>query len=727
MVVILFGNKLFSQQIINNGGTIVMSGAAYMVVNNASFINNGTFTPSTGTVSFTGTTAYNIGTTGSSATNFYNLTNSNTTTGTVNADVTVANTLSVTAGTLACGSVTANGLGSPITNLTLLSTAGNTANVSAVGGTITGNVNVQRYIPNKRSWRLMTAPVSGSNSIFTTWQISNNKTANLGMYVSGASANISANGMDPSPKNTPSIKSWNYTNSQYVNIINTITSNISLPANGTVASNIGYFVFIRGDRNTTFSPYATPTITTLTSTGALQTGTLTCTASPSIVNKYTLVGNPYAAPIDFSTTTRTNLVNRFYAWDPLLNAVGGYVLVDNAANGAAYTVTPYSGSTAQTKILQSGQAFFVETATAAAASITFNESNKSSLVSTNTGFKPMEPLSPSNITSSIAANLYLLNSDSTTLMADGNLTQFNKNYSDSILVEDAIKFTNINENLGVLRHGVTLALESRPNLSVTDTIFLNLSRTTQRAYQFQFVPGSLEKSNLVGYLQDKYLNTSTEISLKNNTPVNFTIDGNAASAAADRFQIVFKTVLPFNFTCITATKNNSEIAVEWKVANETDIAQYNVEKSKDGTNFIKVNTNLVKGNNNATNNYIWLDENAQTGENIYRVKMFGKDGSTKYTENVKVTIAAINTGISIYPNPIKEGKINIQMGNQPSGTYHLSLTNNNGQVIYTGTIQNNSNKSNFLINLNTKAAKGIYNLQITTPQNKITPQKLIVE
>ena len=107
--------------------------------------------------------------------------------------------------------------------------------------------------------------------------------------------------------------------------------------------------------------------------------------------------------------------------------------------------------------------------------------------------------------------------------------------------------------------------------------------------------------------------------------------------------------------------------------------------------------------------------------------MTGKDGSTKYTETVKVNIADINTGITIYPNPIKEGKINIQMGNQPTGNYQLSITNNNGQVIYTGMVQNNSTKSTFLINLNTKAAKGIYNLQITTPQNKISTQKLIVE
>lgn len=727
LVLVLGGEVVCGQQIINNGGAITMSGAVTMVVNNASFINNGSFTAGGGTVAFTGTTAYTVGTNNANgSTNFYNLTNNSTNTGTVTLS-TVSNTLNVSTGTLACGSATANTLGSPITNLTLLSTSGLTANVSSVGGAITGDVNVQRYIPNKRSWRLITAPVSGYNSIFTTWQIGGNNTANMGMYVSGASANLSSNGMDPSARNTPSLKTWDYTNALFVPITSTKTSNISLPINGTTASNIGYFVFIRGDRNTSFNQYATPTTTTLTSTGALQTGQKTFTASSSITNKYTLVGNPYASPIDFTNVTRTNLVNRFYAWDPLLNTVGGYVLVDDSGNTGTYSVTPYSGTTAQTKILQSGQAFFIQTLSAAVASITFMESCKSSTASNNTGFRPLYPVSPKNINSSIAANLYLLNADSTIIMADGSLTQFNNSYSDSVLVEDAVKFTNINETFGLLRHGVKLALESRPILSVNDTLFLNLSRTSQRLYEFQFVPTNLEGTNLIGTLEDKYLQTKTAISLSNTTSINFKVDTSAASAAADRFQIVFKTLLPFAFTDIVGIKKNRDIDVHWKVANETDIVQYELEKSADGVSFTRIATLSVTGSNNPVNNYTCLDTKAITGDNIYRVKMVSLDGKIKYTSNVVVNMAPLTTGNFIYSNPVKNKQVNLQMNNQAIGIYKLAVTNNSGQLMYTGTVQNNGNNSRFVIQLNNETATGLYNLQITSPTNTVNTQKLIVE
>ena len=746
IVVVLFGTKLFSQQIINNGGTIVMSGAAYMVVNNASFINNGTFVPSTGTVSFTGSgaasSAYSIGTTNTtpSLTPFYNLTINNianTIIGTVNPDVSVANTLSVSSGTLACGTAT------PATNLTLLSTSTNTADVSAVTGVITGYVNVERYLPAKRAWRLLTAPVRGTGTttgnIFSTWQISGAATANRGMFITGPGAinqtpTSSNNGLDYTTRTSSSMKTWSYglTTPAYTAVSSTNTPISTNNGNAGSPDNIGYFVFVRGDRTpANIAAFSTSTsVTTLTSVGPLQTGMQTFALSATAAaGSYVLMGNPYAAPVDITkvlaTATTTNVNYTFYTWDASLATVGAFVTFQST-DGVTYSKSPTSS---QTTVLQSGQAFFVKTIAAnTATSLVFKEAYKSTSVLPTAGFKPNTVNNALDMNSSLRANLYYVHADSSIALADGNLTQFNNSYSDSVVDnEDAIKLINTNENLGLSRHNATLAIESRPNLMVTDTIFLHLVKTTQRAYRFQFEPLNLDNSNLVGYLQDKYLNTSTEISLSNTTPIDFAVDANAGSAAADRFQIVFKTVLPFAFTNIAATKNNSDIAVEWKVANETDIAQYDVEKSANGTSFTKVNTNLVKGINNAANSYIWLDENAQIGDNIYRVKMWANDGSSKYTDNVKVTIADINTGIHIYPNPIKEGKVNIQMGNQPSGNYQLSITNNNGQVVYTGTVQNNSNRSSFLINLNTLVAKGIYNLQITTPQNKISTRKLIVE
>ena len=52
---------------------------------------------------------------------------------------------------------------------------------------------------------------------------------------------------------------------------------------------------------------------------------------------------------------------------------------------------------------------------------------------------------------------------------------------------------------------------------------------------------------------------------------------------------------------IAAAKNNNNIAVEWEVANETDITGYEVERSTDGTNFIKVKKSMKLAVNKQNN------------------------------------------------------------------------------------------------------------------------------
>ena len=728
-IFIFIGHGLFAQQMINSGGTIIMSGPVTMVVKNASFVNNGLFAAGTySNAIFSGANAYSIGTSGTlvDSTNFYNLYITNTAAATILPFVGVQDTISVTAGKV-------NSAG----NLTLLSTLACTANVSAatVANSITGNVNVQRYIPGKRAWRLLTAPVAVANSVFSSWQNSGNYVAGRGMFVSGpAATNVlplaTNNGMDFSDRNNSSMKSWDYTlaTPAFVPVSNT-NSSISLPT-VTSAANIGYFVFVRGDRaRTNINNIINSNITTLTSTGLLQTGAQTFnipTATAS--NSFVLLGNPYAAPVDFAKATLTNVNKTFYTWDPAINVLGAYVTVSYTAITAKYITVPVSVSATQSTIIQSGQAIFVQTITKGnPTSVAFNENNKPAVSSTNIGFRPIVPVEPITIVSSIAVNLYLVQKDSTLQLADGNLTQFNSGFNETVFpLEDAVKFTNLNESFGLMRHGTTLAIESRPNLYANDTLFFKLWRTTRRPYRFIFEPKYLSNKNLVGYLEDKYLNRSSEISLSKQTAVNFEVDGNAASAETDRFKMVFKTLYPAKFLSLKGYQKFSDVAVEWSVSNEADIDHYDVEKVSVTNDFIKVNTVQVQRNNTPANNYIWLDKNALPGKNTYRIKVIGTDGSIKISENVTVTIATATEGITIYPNPIKEGVMHLQMNDQPEGAYQLSLTNNSGQLIYTGRVQNISRNGNLSINIKPTPASGVYNLKIITPENKISTQKIIV-
>lgn len=77
-------------------------------------------------------------------------------------------------------------------------------------------------------------------------------------------------------------------------------------------------------------------------------------------------------------------------------------------------------------------------------------------------------------------------------------------------------------------------------------------------------------------LVDKFLGNSTSVSLSSNTLVDFTVTTRPASAAADRFYVVFKAFrpVPVTITSVSANRNSdATVTVNWKSENETSMQQ----------------------------------------------------------------------------------------------------------------------------------------------------------
>lgn len=720
IVVCLLASSIHAQEItINPRSRMVLNGAVFLVVNNMAFQNNGSFAAGKSTVNFRGHRDTLVSyVSGSNSTTFNNLSISKSAYGVaLKSPVIVKDVLAVNAGNLYTDS-----------NLTLRSDENLTARLDVVpsGSYIIGKANVERYIPARRAWRLITAPVSSSNSIYNSWQNKGVYSSGSGLLVTGPNPSAAAgNGLDYSEFNNISMRGFNYSTQQFTNVLNTKVA-VS-PGNSGSADNAGYFIFIRGDRNPVNTYVNNVNITTLSSIGSLQTGTQTFTASADTNKRYTLVGNPYASPVDFDNVTRTNLKKRFYVWDPSLNTVGGYVMLDDLDNDGSYSKSVMGSS--QTKHLQSSQAFFVQTNTNAAASITFNEISKSG-GNNNQLFRPVTPGGTAALgAGELNATLNLLNADSTIILADGALVEFDNIYNAGVDLDDAAKFSNTNENISIVRNNVALAAERRPALGIYDTVYLRLTTTTKRNYQFVFNVTGLEQPGMMGFLEDSYLGTSTLISLSGITTVNFALNAATGSTAINRFKIVFKpavATLPVTITHVNAYQKNSNIEVEWKVENELNMVKYDVEKSRDGTTFTHAGTTIVNGGNNAYHSYNWLDIHPATGNNFYRIKSYDMSGAIQYSAIVKLAIAKISNGFSIYPNPVTGNVINLRLDSQPVGEYQVKLTNTMGQVIFEHTIQNDGSSSQGL-NTRSKLPAGMYQLEITGKGSKPVTLKVIVE
>ena len=303
---------------------------------------------------------------------------------------------------------------------------------------------------------------------------------------------------------------------------------------------------------------------------------------------------------------------------------------------------------------------------------------------------------------------------------DGVLSKFDDSYSNAIDEMDARKSMNSAENLAIKTAGKLLVVESRHTITEQDTIFLNLTGERNQPYRFHFDAENLDPS-VQGFLVDNYLNTRTPLNMTGSTDVNFTVANVTGSNAANRFMIVFEPLkaLPVTFTSIKAYKQDKNINVEWRVDNEMNMKQYEVEKSTNGTQFSSIAVKAATANNGGSAVYVIADANPVEGFNYYRVKSVDVNGKLSYTNVVKVLVGSMKQDITIYPNPITDGMIHLQLMNMPEGKYNIRLLNKLGQLIVQKQITHAGGNATELIKWDYNLAHGMYQLEVTKPDGTV--------
>ena len=147
-----------------------------------------------------------------------------------------------------------------------------------------------------------------------------------------------------------------------------------------------------------------------------------------------------------------------------------------------------------------------------------------------------------------------------------------------------------------------------------------------------------------------------------------------------------------------------------------------MEKSADGIKFFK--SAIVPATNISYQSYKWSDKNVSMGYHYYRVKAIDINGQISLTQIVKVYVG-MDADISVYPNPIVNEVINVQLTNQPKGQYQIRLINPLGQVVITKEIMHSGGNTNEPIKWNRNFAKGMYQLEITKPGGELKVIKVV--
>ncbi len=528
----LLGNSniLFAQMKVNSGSEIYISNAENLYIGE-NLTNYGTITMGTGQLTLagnltdSGTIALSNATLGFSGSNAQSINlNGNQTVANVSVNKS-ANGISLDKGTLLVKQAATVTAGTLTTNskLTLKSDATATARIANSAGTITGNVNIEQYVPSgKRKYRHISHPFN-SNQALTLLTNTIDITGNTDGVTNNVAKTIGT-GFTTTATNNPSAFWFNTSNADN-NSVNggwaAFTAADGSGTNNTWGIGQGIRVLFRGAKGEGINSGSyTPSGVTLQMSGNVNQGDVVTNLSAAGVGTgqgFNLIGNPYPSPVDisaviFSSASQANINKTVYTRNPQTGAYVSQLIT----SGTPYVIPAYS-------------AVFVKANAASSPAITFTEASKASTASATT-FKHEQY---------IQNGLQLFASANNQVIDNINLA-FNINNQASF--EDAFDAIKLNNDefdfYSIANDGQKLATDFRP-LDVNTNIPLGLRLAAgQKEITIEVAANTIQNNQEV-YLFDNLNRNSTL--LNNGAKYTFTIDANNAATTGDnRLFIYFK-------------------------------------------------------------------------------------------------------------------------------------------------------------------------------------------
>ena len=146
-----------------------------------------------------------------------------------------------------------------------------------------------------------------------------------------------------------------------------------------------------------------------------------------------------------------------------------------------------------------------------------------------------------------------------------------------------------------------------------------------------------------------------------------------------------------------------------------------MERSEDGKSFSKI-ASLAAGNNEQ---YSYKDEVPFSGNNYYRIKAIARTEKGIYSNIVRVNMNSNIAELTTYPNPVKDGNVQINVSNLNKGAYLVNIYNSLGQKVAEKQLNYEGGSSRMNMNIQSLAA-GMYHLSLTNDKGeKIAEQKIV--
>ncbi|GAA4747664.1 lamin tail domain-containing protein [Flavisolibacter ginsenosidimutans] len=139
--------------------------------------------------------------------------------------------------------------------------------------------------------------------------------------------------------------------------------------------------------------------------------------------------------------------------------------------------------------------------------------------------------------------------------------------------------------------------------------------------------------------------------------------------------------LPVKFANLKAVQKAGVIYVSWSNLTESEIKDYTVERSANGSDFVAL-TKINPTSNRANQaDYFVVDAAPARGANFYRIRSTETSGKTFFSNILKLNPSGIVPSLLVYPNPLKGNEAVLQLSNVPAGKYTVQVVGADGRTI----------------------------------------------
>lgn len=179
------------------------------------------------------------------------------------------------------------------------------------------------------------------------------------------------------------------------------------------------------------------------------------------------------------------------------------------------------------------------------------------------------------------------------------------------------------------------------------------------------------------------------------------------------FKVMSNITLPVSLVSFTAKKQNGNVLLQWSTASEQNAKDFIVQHSKDGNTWKEAGTVIAAGQSNSPITYSFEHTQPIEGVNYYRLLQRDADGKSSASKIVVVNFSDELPGFTILTNPVKSGRLQIQVDKESI----VDMYSSNGNLLW----ERKLTQGLHYIDLSSYA-KGLYLLKDSDGSQKILVQ-----